>query len=81
MAFHERPTRSLVKALTFRVVVITSDLIIVYAITHRYDTTLGVVLFSNLSSSILYYTHERAWNGVHWGRQPTKKNPRKGSRK
>ena len=66
--FHENVTRSLVKAISFRTMVLLADGIIIFAITKRYDITLGVVLFSNFSSTILYFLHERFWNGVHWGK-------------
>lgn len=66
--FFENTKRSVVKAITFRVLILFSDGIIIYAITHRYDITLGVIFFSNLSSTILYIIHERLWNTVHWGK-------------
>lgn len=64
----EKVNRSLVKAVTFRILIICSDAIIIFAITHRYDLTLGVILFSNISSTILYFIHERVWDKVNWGR-------------
>ena len=66
--FHENISRSLVKAITYRIVILTSDSIIVFALTHRFDITVGVVLFSNFASSFLYFIHERAWNAIHWGK-------------
>ena len=66
--FHERLSRSLVKAITFRVIIVTADIIIVMAITHRYDTTFGVVVGTNVASTLLYVLHERMWNSVHWGK-------------
>lgn len=67
--YHEHIKRSITKALTFRVIIIVSDLIIVYAITRRIDVTLGVLFFSNISSTVIYFLHERMWNGIHWGKQ------------
>lgn len=60
--------RSAAKSLTFRVTVIVSDAIITYAITHRYDITIGFVLFTNIASTMLYYFHERIWAHIRWGR-------------
>lgn len=54
----EHPKRSIVKAVTFRIAVMTSDFIIT-AITHRYEIALGVIAASNLASTVLYYLHER----------------------
>lgn len=66
--FNVSTKRSVVKAITFRLVVLVSDVIIVFAITHRYDFTVGVIVFSNIASTLLYLFHERVWNGVAWGR-------------
>jgi uncharacterized membrane protein len=66
--FHEQNKRSLVKAITFRLLILISDGIIIFAVTHRYDITLSVIIFSNFSSTILYFFHERVWNKIHWGK-------------
>ena len=68
MAFKEKPGRSLTKAITFRILILISDGIIIFAVTRRYDITLGVMLFSNIASTVLYFFHERAWNNIHWGK-------------
>ncbi|HEX6977055.1 MAG TPA: DUF2061 domain-containing protein [Patescibacteria group bacterium] len=67
--FYERVGRSLAKAMTFRGVILISDSIIIYILTKRLDITLGVMLFSNLASTILYFLHERFWNNIHWGKK------------
>ena len=66
--FHEQNKRSLVKAITFRILILISDGIIIFAITHRYDITLSVIILSNFSSTILYFFHERVWNKIRWGK-------------
>ncbi len=68
MAFHENHLRSILKALSYRALIIFSDSIIVYLITRRADVTLGFVAISNVVSTVLYFFHERAWNQVHWGK-------------
>lgn len=70
--FYEHTGRSVVKALTFRALILVSDGIIIFAITHRYDLTFDVIILSNLASTILYIIHERLWNAVHWGKQTHK---------
>lgn len=64
----EHVKRSLTKALTFRIVVLVSDFVIVSAITHRYDIAIEVILASNFASTFLYYAHERVWNRIGWGK-------------
>lgn len=73
MAFYEHTKRSIIKAITYRFIILISDGIIIFAITHRYDTTAWVIVLSNLSSTILYFFHERFWNDIHWGKVHHKK--------
>lgn len=61
--------RSFVKAMTFRITIIIADTVITYAISHRYDITIGFVVFTNIASTLIYYTHERLWSRVGWGRR------------
>lgn len=68
MAFYEKNERSIVKAVLFRILIIISDSIIIFAITRRYDVTIGVIVASNLASTVLYFIHERIWNKIHWGK-------------
>ena len=68
MKTYVQSRRSLVKAVTFRIVIIVSDSIVMYLITHRLDMTLGLVVGTNLASTVLYYAHERVWSRVNWGR-------------
>jgi uncharacterized membrane protein len=60
--------RSLVKAITFRIIILTSDSVIIYLLTHRLDVTLGLMVFSNLASTTIYFIHERIWSRINWGR-------------
>lgn len=76
-AFHETIKRSVLKSITFRIVVVVSDLIVIFALTHRYDLTLGVTIGTNLASMILYYTHERIWNLVRFGKKSKKNHAKK----
>lgn len=69
MKFKETPNRSLVKSITFRVLVICSDLVVIYILTHQVSTTIAVTLFTNVASTMFYFLHERIWNAIAWGRQ------------
>ena len=71
MAFHEKISRSITKAITYRCLIFISDGIIIYLITHRFDLAISVIFFSNIASTILYFIHERLWNKVHWGKKKT----------
>lgn len=67
--FHEHVGRSIVKAITFRLLVLLFDGMIIFALTRRYDVTLGVVLLFNVIHMVVYFGHERLWNSVHWGKK------------
>jgi len=71
--FFENPSRSIVKSITFRVLILTSDGIIVFLLTHEYKLALTIVIVRNLAGIFIYYFHERLWNTVRWGRMQNKK--------
>ena len=73
--FHEHLGRSIVKAFTYRVLIMVSQGLITYIITRRLNITLGIMFFSSITSTLLYLFHERLWNNVHWGKleHPRKK--------
>jgi len=70
--FSESPKRSVVKAISYRFIIMFSDAIVIGFITHSYQIVAGIIIFSNISSTILYLVHERVWNGIHWGKQVAK---------
>jgi uncharacterized membrane protein len=67
--FKETKERSIVKSMTFRMVVILTDLVAVYALTRRIGATIAITVFTNLASTVFYFLHERVWNDISWGRQ------------
>lgn len=69
MKFKETKWRSLTKSVTFRALVIVSDLVLVYVLTNRADVTIAVTVLTNVASTILYFAHERVWNSLSWGRR------------
>lgn len=68
MAFHEHYKRSILKAITYRFIILIADGLIIFAITREYSTTLKVIVLSHMVNTIFYFCHERFWNGVHWGK-------------
>jgi len=70
---YEHYKRSIVKTVTYRILILVTTYIAVYFFTGRHDTTLVITLTSNLFSTVLYFIHERVWNTIHWGRQVRKK--------
>ncbi len=64
----EKRSRSIIKALTYRLLSIIMDSLLAWAITHNAQQTIMLVLISNMISLLLYFVHERAWNRIHWGK-------------
>jgi uncharacterized membrane protein len=65
---YENNKRALAKTITFRVLTIVTDLIVVFALTRQYDVTLGIVVISNLIRTVTYFFHERVWARKEWGK-------------
>ncbi len=73
MAFHEHAPRSVIKTITYRILIIVSNGIIVYFITNDAAATTRITIVASVVSTALYYVHERIWNKIHWGKMHIKK--------
>ncbi len=67
--------RSLVKAITYRAVIVVLDISVIYLLTGRVDVALGFMVISNIYTTIAYFVHERIWNKIQWGIERTKQSP------
>lgn len=65
---HDKTSRSLVKTITYRVLIIISVFIVAYVFTGRADFAAGFSLVSNAINTVLYFIHERIWSRISWGR-------------
>ena len=68
MAFRESRGRTITKAITFRILVIIADMTVIYFITGSLKIAASVITITNITSTVMYVVHERAWNKVHWGK-------------
>lgn len=62
--------RSVVKALSWRVVATLTTTGLVFAFTGRFDLAITVGLFEAVAKMALYFMHERVWNKLEFGRKP-----------
>lgn len=69
MVFKERNHRSVIKTVTYRILIIITNGAIVFLSTSQLDTTFHVLGISSITSTVIYFAHERAWNNVHWGKK------------
>lgn len=65
----ETATRSLVKSISYRIVIIISVFITVLFNTNDYDATFRITAIAAVTGTILYYIHERVWSLIRWGRK------------
>ena len=59
--------RSVVKAVTYRFVVMILDFITIYLFTGKVRVALGFMLASNVYTTLAYFAHERLWSRIKWG--------------
>jgi uncharacterized membrane protein len=57
----ESHLRSVLKALSWRIVATTTTILIAFAFTRQVDTALKIGLFEFLLKILVYYLHERLW--------------------
>jgi uncharacterized membrane protein len=62
--------RSIVKALTYRIVIVCLDFLAIYVFTHRIEVAVGFMIISNIYTTVGYFVHERIWARIKWGTLP-----------
>ncbi len=68
---HELPVRSFAKSVTWRVLASITTIVLVYIFTGELTMALGVGLAEVILKFILFFTHERVWDKVVWGKAMT----------
>lgn len=67
--FKETHTRSIVKVVTWRVLLTISHVVNAFIITGSWITGLQIAGLAAVINSILFWSHERGWNILQWNRQ------------
>ena len=68
----ENHSRSIVKALSWRIMATFLTILIVYVFTKRMVLSLGIGAVEVFTKMFFYYLHERVWIKVSWGRKNVK---------
>ena len=68
MKFFEHSERSIVKTITYRILIVISTFIVTYYLTGELKFSLELTAVANIVNTVLYYLHERFWNNIHWGK-------------
>jgi uncharacterized membrane protein len=59
--------RSIVKAFTYRIVIVCLDFLFIYLLTGRMRVAVGFMIASNIYTTAGYFLHERIWAHIRWG--------------
>lgn len=60
--------RSIVKTVSYRVVILILDFASIYLFTGQIKIAIGFMIVSNIYTSIAYFFHERIWDRIKWGK-------------
>jgi uncharacterized membrane protein len=60
-------SRSVVKAITYRIIILCLDFLTIYLFTGAVRVAFGFMIVSNIYTTIGYFLHERVWNRIQWG--------------
>jgi uncharacterized membrane protein len=60
--------RSALKALSYRILIVSLDFSALYLFTRRLSVAVGFTAVSNVYTTVAYLLHERAWARITWGR-------------
>ncbi len=60
--------RSIVKTVSYRLVILVLDFISIYLFTGQIKVALGFMIVSNIYTTIGYFFHERIWDKIKWGK-------------
>lgn len=65
----EKASRSIVKAISWRIIGTLDTIVISWVITGEIALALSIGLVEVVTKMILYFFHERIWNLIKWGKQ------------
>ena len=66
--------RSIVKAITYRAIIVCLDFLVIYLLTGKVMTAAVFMIVSNIYTTVAYFLHERVWAGIKWGLEPQNAN-------
>lgn len=64
----ERPIRSIIKSISWRLVGTIDTIIISWVITGKIALALTIGSIELVTKMVLYFFHERIWNTIKWGK-------------
>ncbi|TEU05159.1 DUF2061 domain-containing protein [Candidatus Bathyarchaeota archaeon] len=67
-SFMDSRSRSLTKAITWRIFALLITTIVSFAILGSWSVSIAIAISSNLLKTLFYYIHERLWERTNWGK-------------
>lgn len=64
----EKPLRSIVKAITWRVTGTCDTIVLSFIITGKLKFAISIGVFELVTKTVLYFFHERLWNKIEFGK-------------
>lgn len=61
--------RTISKSITWRAVITMNNFLIPYLTTGSWKAALAFLTIATLLNVVVYYTHERVWNAIGWGKK------------
>ncbi len=71
--YNENHPRTIVKAITFRILFTISHIVNAFIVTGSLITGLKIAALATVINTCLFWIHERAWNILSWNRNDNKK--------
>ena len=66
--YSEKPLRSVLKALSWRVVGTLDTLLVSYILLGEIGLATSIASIDFITKLVLYFFHERLWNTIKWGK-------------
>jgi uncharacterized membrane protein len=67
--------RSIVKTVSYRILILILDFTSIYLFTGQVKVAVGFMVVSNVYTTLSYFFHERIWDRVRWGKTPVDRSP------
>jgi adenylylsulfate kinase len=64
----EALSRSIVKTVSYRLLIVLLDFSAIYWLSGKVRVAFGFTLISNVYTTVGYFFHERIWNRIKWGK-------------
>jgi uncharacterized membrane protein len=64
----EKPIRSIVKSISWRIIGTLDTILISWAITGQLALAFSIGSVELVTKMVLYFFHERIWNTIKWGK-------------